>query len=75
MSGAIGAVQAGQAPSRGIVQELAALAHSGMNLVCFDLAAGSLEQHLELAEHVAEVSTICCVIPGQPLLASTQIQS
>lgn len=57
VSGAIGAVQAGQIQTRGTVQELAALAHAGMNLVCFDLAEGYLEQHLELAEHVAEVSS------------------
>ena len=55
VSGAIGALQAGQGQTRELMQELHALAQAGMNLACFDLAAGSLEQHLDLAEHVAEV--------------------
>ena len=56
VSGAIGALQAGQGQTRELMQELNALAQAGMNLACFDLAAGSLEQHLDLAEHMAEVS-------------------
>lgn len=55
VSGAIGALQAGQGQSRDLLQELTGLAQAGMGLACFDIASGSLEQQVELAEHVNEV--------------------
>ncbi|KAL0036669.1 hypothetical protein WJX79_004969 [Trebouxia sp. C0005] len=58
VSGAIGAVQAGQlgAGQGGeLVHELTALMEAGMDVACFDLSQGSLEQHLDLADHLVEV--------------------
>lgn len=61
VSGAIGAVQAGQlgAGQGGeLVHELTALMEAGMDVACFDLSQGSLEQHLDLADHLVEVCGI-----------------
>ncbi|KAL0052368.1 hypothetical protein WJX82_000973 [Trebouxia sp. C0006] len=58
VSGAIGAVQAGQlgAGQGGeLVHELTALMEAGMDVACFDLSQGTLEQHLDLADHLVEV--------------------
>lgn len=55
VSGAIGALQAGHLQSRELTQELTSLVQAGMNLACLDLTTGTLEQHLELAEHLGEV--------------------
>jgi len=59
--GAIGAVQAGQlgAGQGGeLVHELTALMEAGMDVACFDLSQGTLEQHLDLADHLVEVCGI-----------------
>ncbi len=61
VSGAIGAVQAGQlgAGQGGeLVHELTALMEAGMDVACFDLSQGTLEQHLDLADHLVEVCGI-----------------
>ena len=62
VSGAIGAVQAGQlgAGQGGeLVHELTALIEAGMDVACFDLSQGTLEQHLDLADHLVEVCGTC----------------
>lgn len=57
MTGAIGAVQAGQAaPGNELIRELTGLVEAGMDVACFDLSQGLLEQHLDLADHLTEVS-------------------
>ena len=55
VSGVIGAVQPGQ--GNDVVQELTALVEAGMDVACFDLSQGALEQHLDLADSLAEVCT------------------
>lgn len=61
MNGAIGAVQAGQAAQGNeLMRELTALVEAGMDVACFDLSHGLLEQHLDIADHLTEVSPICC---------------
>ena len=57
MTGAIGAVQAGQvAPGNELIRELTGLVEAGMDVACFDLSQGLLEQHLDIADHLTEVS-------------------
>lgn len=54
--GAIGAVQAGQAaPGCELLQEVTGLLEAGMDVACFDLSQGLLEQHLDIADYLAEV--------------------
>lgn len=54
--GGIGAVQAGQAaPGNELFQEVTGLVEAGMDVACFDLSQGLLEQHLEIADYLAEV--------------------
>ncbi len=57
VSGTIGAVQAGQGQGQGneLVHELQALLDAGMDVACFDLCQGTLEQHLDIADHLTEV--------------------
>lgn len=58
VSGAIGAVQAGQlGQGQGgeLIHELTALVEAGMDVACFDLSQGTLEQHLDLADHLVQV--------------------
>ena len=57
MMGAIGAVQAGQAvQGNDLIRELTGLVEAGMDVACFDLSQGLLEQHLDIADHLTEVS-------------------
>lgn len=61
MTGAIGAMQAGQAAQGNeLMRELAGLVEAGMDVACFDLSQGLLEQHLDIADHLTQVSSICC---------------
>ena len=60
VSGAIGAVQAGQAQGNELMRELTSLCDAGMDVACFDLSQGLLEQHLDLADHLTEVCTTYC---------------
>lgn len=58
VSGAIGAVQAGQlgqGQGSELMHELTALVEAGMDVACFDLSQGTLEQHLDLADHLVQV--------------------
>ena len=55
VGGTIGAVQAGQGQGSELTHELAAWVEAGMDVACFDLCRGTLEQHLELADHLVEV--------------------
>ena len=67
VTGAIGAVQAGQAaPGTDLMRELTGLVEAGMDVACFDLSQGLLEQHLDLADHLTEVGQPClqrCLLP------------
>ena len=57
VTGAIGAVQARQAAQGNeLLRELTDLVEAGMDVACFDLSQGLLEQHLDLADHLTEVS-------------------
>jgi len=61
VNGAIGAVQAGQAAQGNeLMRELTGLVEAGMDVACFDLSQGLLEQHLEVADHLTQVSSIFC---------------
>ena len=57
VSSTIGAVQAAQGQGQGneLLRELSSLVEAGMDVACFDLSQGLLEQHLDLADHLAEV--------------------
>ena len=58
MNGAIGAVQAGQAAQGNeLIRELTGLVEAGMDVACFDLSQGLLEQHLDIADHLTQVSS------------------
>ena len=59
-NGAIGAMQPGQAQGNELVRELTGLVEAGMDVACFDLSQGVLEQHLDLADYLTEVSKVCC---------------
>lgn len=68
VNGAIGAVQAGQGPGSDLVRELAGLVEAGMDVACFDLSQGLLEQHLDIADTLTEVCapglnlSACCAV-------------
>ena len=52
-------MQPGQAQGNELIRELTGLVEAGMDVACFDLSQGVLDQHLDLADYLTEVSKIC----------------